>query len=386
MSIAANKKIILQGGARADNIMWVVAGASSFGAGSRFQGNILSATSAAFLTGSTIDGRVLVQTAVTLQMTTVTNPSSPPTANDVATQLMDAASAKKEEADIKRKEATDKRAAANQKKEEAIVKRAVADTKKKDSDAKTAKAQETRDTMLGEMTDVKKKKKTQLLADAAIAGVHVTKVKASFTAATEIAACDDAYLKLGIISTLGACDISNASPDRRHLLADTAYLVEILLSSAEVNQSAMVAALTSLSAAGVTAETTEEDALVLLSTVPGIDNALLTTLKFDATAAAAATAIAATAEANAVATETAAANLEIDAAATEKAAVDLAAEATALDKEAAAAAEHVPPPSSPSPPPSPPPTSAVLDDSGAASLRTVFSTMVVVVAAALLLT
>ena len=75
MSIAANKKIVLQGGARADNIMWVVAGASSFGAGSRFQGNILSATSAAFLTGSTIDGRVLVQTAVALQLTTVTKPN-----------------------------------------------------------------------------------------------------------------------------------------------------------------------------------------------------------------------------------------------------------------------------------------------------------------------
>ena len=298
---------------------------------------------------------------------------------------MDAASAKKEEADIKREEATDKRVAANQKKEEAIVKRAVADTKKKDSDAKTAKAQETRDTMLGEMTDVKKKKKTQLLADAAIAGVHVTKVKASFTAATEIAACDDAYLKLGIISTLGACDISNASPDRRHLLADTAYLVEILLSSAEVNQSAMVAALTSLSAAGVTAETTGEDALVLLSTVPGIDNALLTTLKSDATAAAAATAIGTAAEASAVATETAAANLEIDAAATEKTAVDLATEATGLDNEAAAAAKLVPPPSSPSPPPYMHPDFISLD-SGAASLRAVLSTMVVVVAAALLLT
>ena len=84
MSIAANKKIVLQGGARADNVMWVVAGASSFGAGSRFQGNILGATSAAFLTGSTINGRVLVQTAVTLQMTTVTSPLPPPPA-DVTT-------------------------------------------------------------------------------------------------------------------------------------------------------------------------------------------------------------------------------------------------------------------------------------------------------------
>jgi hypothetical protein len=147
----------------------------------------------------------------------------------------------------------------------------------------------------------------------------------------------------------------------------------------------MVAALTSLSAAGVTAETTEMDALVLLSTIPGIDNALLMTLKSDATAAAAATAIAAAAEANAVVTETAAANLEIDAAATEKAAVDLTTEATALYNEAAAAAKLVPSPSSLSPSPSPPRLS-LNDDSGAASLRAVLFTMVVaVVAAALIL-
>ena len=75
MSMAANKKIILKGGARADNVIWAVAGASYFGAGSYFQGNILGATSAVFITGSAIDGRVLVQTAVTLQMTTVTKPN-----------------------------------------------------------------------------------------------------------------------------------------------------------------------------------------------------------------------------------------------------------------------------------------------------------------------
>jgi hypothetical protein len=286
---------------------------------------------------------------------------------------------------MKKKEATEKRAAADQKQQDASAKRMTANVMKNDADAKTARAQNTRDSMLGGITDVKKKKKAQLLADAAIAGVDVTKVKATFTAANEKAACDDAYLTLGLVSTLGACDISNANPDRRHLLADTAYLVEILLSSVEVNQSAIVAALTSLSAAGVTAEITEEDALVLLSPILGIDNALLTTLKSDATAAAAATAIATAAEASAVATETAAANLETDAAATEKTAVDLASEATGLDNEAAAAAKLVPPPSSPSPPPSMPLASIFLD-SGAASLRAVLSTMVVVVAAALLLT
>jgi predicted aconitase with swiveling domain len=72
--MAADAKIILSGGARAENIVWVVAGASFFGANSHFEGNILGATSAVFITGSSINGRVLVQTAVTLQSTTVVKP------------------------------------------------------------------------------------------------------------------------------------------------------------------------------------------------------------------------------------------------------------------------------------------------------------------------
>ena len=66
LNVAADKKIILTGGARADNVVWVVAGASFFTARSHFEGNMLGATAAVFLTGSSIHGRVLVQTAVTL--------------------------------------------------------------------------------------------------------------------------------------------------------------------------------------------------------------------------------------------------------------------------------------------------------------------------------
>jgi hypothetical protein len=65
---------------------------------------------------------------------------------------------------------------------------------------------------------------------------NVTKVRANFTAAKEIAACDVAYLKMKINSTIGAGDVGSASPGRRHLL-ETAYLVEILLSSKDVDQS-----------------------------------------------------------------------------------------------------------------------------------------------------
>jgi hypothetical protein len=73
MTIAANTTIILAGGALARNIVWVVAGKSIYSAHSHFEGIILGATSAKFVTGSSINGRVLVQTAVTLQQTTVTS-------------------------------------------------------------------------------------------------------------------------------------------------------------------------------------------------------------------------------------------------------------------------------------------------------------------------
>jgi len=76
MSITANKRIILAGGALARNIVWVVAGKTTYGAGSHFEGIILCATMAQFFTGSSINGRVLVQTAVVLQQTTVTSPTT----------------------------------------------------------------------------------------------------------------------------------------------------------------------------------------------------------------------------------------------------------------------------------------------------------------------
>jgi hypothetical protein len=222
---------------------------------------------------------------------------------------------------------------------------------KLDADAKTAQVLNTRDNMLGGITDVKQKKKAQLVVDAAIAGVNVTKVKASFSAASETAACNKAYLKMDLLSTLGACDVSSAISDRRHLLADTVYLVEILLSLAEVTQLDIDAALTTLSAAGIIAETSNEDSLVLLSNIPGIDSGIVKTFQNEVAAAATATAIAEAAENDAVATESATAILEADATAAEKVAVDIATEAINLDNEAAAAAMLVPPPSPPYPPP-----------------------------------
>lgn len=72
MSSAVN--VTLSGGAQAKNIYWVVAGAVTFGTTSHFEGNILGQTGINLQTGASINGRLLAQTAATLQMNIVTQP------------------------------------------------------------------------------------------------------------------------------------------------------------------------------------------------------------------------------------------------------------------------------------------------------------------------
>ncbi len=67
-------RITLAGGVQAKNIYWVVAGAVTFGTTSHFEGNILGQTGINLQTGATLNGRMLAQTAVTLQMNTVVMP------------------------------------------------------------------------------------------------------------------------------------------------------------------------------------------------------------------------------------------------------------------------------------------------------------------------
>ncbi len=66
--------ITLAGGAQAKNIFWQTSGAATLGTTSHFEGNILSMTGINLQTGASINGRMLAQTAVTLQMNTVVKP------------------------------------------------------------------------------------------------------------------------------------------------------------------------------------------------------------------------------------------------------------------------------------------------------------------------
>ncbi|WP_339886723.1 ice-binding family protein [uncultured Flavobacterium sp.] len=72
MSSAVN--VTLQGGAKASNIFWQVAGETTIGTSSHFEGVILSMTGITFQTGATFNGRALAQTAVILDGNTVVQP------------------------------------------------------------------------------------------------------------------------------------------------------------------------------------------------------------------------------------------------------------------------------------------------------------------------
>ncbi len=74
LTLSNGTKIVLAGGALAKNIVWQVAGAASFGTTSHFEGIVLSQTSISLQTGASINGRLLAQTAVSIDSSVVVAP------------------------------------------------------------------------------------------------------------------------------------------------------------------------------------------------------------------------------------------------------------------------------------------------------------------------
>jgi hypothetical protein len=70
----ANLRVKLSSGALAKNIIWQVAGNVKVMAGAHMEGILLVKTDVLFMTGSSLNGRVLAQTACNLQMATITQP------------------------------------------------------------------------------------------------------------------------------------------------------------------------------------------------------------------------------------------------------------------------------------------------------------------------
>lgn len=89
LEVASGAQVTLAGGALAENIFWQVSGRSVFGTTSHVEGVFLVKTAINFLTGSTLNGAALSQTAVTLDAATIVNA---PVATTVTSNLYSAAS------------------------------------------------------------------------------------------------------------------------------------------------------------------------------------------------------------------------------------------------------------------------------------------------------
>jgi len=88
LTVSSGVNVILSGGAQAANVFWVVAGKTTIGTTSVFNGSILDQTAIVLATGAQLNGRALAQTAVTLDSAIVTLPpgsASVPAGSNVPT-------------------------------------------------------------------------------------------------------------------------------------------------------------------------------------------------------------------------------------------------------------------------------------------------------------
>ena len=161
---------------------------------------------------------------------------------------------------------------------------------------KTKKAKLSRDALLNDLNDNNVKKQVTLFANAATAGVKITKVAMEVTATSTDAACALAFHIMKFNASLGACNVTVVSVRRRLLIASFNYDVDVFVSPVTANAAEIASAMESLAAAGVDATTTETDPITQLSEVPGIDTTQLETFVTDAAVAAAASFAAAEAQ------------------------------------------------------------------------------------------
>lgn len=73
--VGGGAKIVLTNGALPKNIFWVIAGSAEIGLSAHMQGIILIKTGITFITGSSLNGRVLAQTDANLQSATIVAPA-----------------------------------------------------------------------------------------------------------------------------------------------------------------------------------------------------------------------------------------------------------------------------------------------------------------------
>lgn len=74
LTLSSATNVTLSGGAQAKNVFWQVAGSVELGTTSHLEGIVLSQTAITLLTGASIKGRMLAQTAVAIDGSTVVQP------------------------------------------------------------------------------------------------------------------------------------------------------------------------------------------------------------------------------------------------------------------------------------------------------------------------
>lgn len=72
---ASATRVTLAGGVQAKNVFWQVSDGVAIGTTAHFEGIVLGKTKVAVKTGASVQGRLLAQTAVTLEMNAVTQPA-----------------------------------------------------------------------------------------------------------------------------------------------------------------------------------------------------------------------------------------------------------------------------------------------------------------------
>lgn len=75
LTVSSGARMILSGGASADNIFWQAFGAVMVNTSAHIEGIVLCQTEITLATGASINGRLLAQTAVTIDQSTVTEPA-----------------------------------------------------------------------------------------------------------------------------------------------------------------------------------------------------------------------------------------------------------------------------------------------------------------------
>jgi hypothetical protein len=75
LTLSSGAKVRLSGGALPENIVWQVAGLVELGTTAHLEGVVLTQTSVTLRTGATVNGRLLAQTAVDIDSSTVVEPA-----------------------------------------------------------------------------------------------------------------------------------------------------------------------------------------------------------------------------------------------------------------------------------------------------------------------